>query len=52
MPTIWIQSSALLLACFPLYWERDRFRTRSKAIEATAAHNTTLVRAPEPEGRA
>lgn len=25
MPTIWIQSSAYLLASFPLYWERERW---------------------------
>ncbi len=52
MPTLWIQSTALLLASFPLYWERERFRARSKAIEATAARNTGLVRSPESEGRA
>jgi Glycosyltransferase family 87 len=27
MPTIWIQSSALLLASFPLYWDRARWQT-------------------------
>ena len=52
MPTIWIQSSALLLACFPLYWERERFRTRALPPEATTARNATLLRAPETEGRA
>jgi hypothetical protein len=52
MPTIWIQSTALLLASFPLYWERERFRTGARIAEATSARSTTLVRAPEPEGRA
>lgn len=27
MPTIWIQSSALLLASFPLYWDRARWQS-------------------------
>lgn len=26
MPTIWLQSSALLTACFPLWWDRARWR--------------------------
>lgn len=25
MPTIWLQSAALLTACFPLYWDRARW---------------------------
>jgi len=28
MPTPWIQSTAILTACFPLYWDRARFRRR------------------------
>ena len=52
MPTIWIQSTALLLASFPLYWERERFRTGARPLAATTARNATLVRAPEPEGNA
>lgn len=51
MPTIWIQSTALLLAVFPLYWERERFR-RARPNEVTSARGATLVRATEPEGRA
>lgn len=26
MPTIWLQSAALLTACFPLYWDRARWK--------------------------
>ena len=26
MPTIWLQSAALLTACFPLWWERGRWQ--------------------------
>lgn len=26
MPTIWLQSAAILTACFPLYWDRARWR--------------------------
>jgi hypothetical protein len=36
MPTIWIQSSALLLASFPLYWDRARWQTK-RAEPAPAA---------------
>ena len=25
MPTIWLQSAALLTACFPLWWDRARW---------------------------
>lgn len=50
MPTIWLQSTALLLACFPLYWERERFRRA--ASDAAAVRQTPLVRATEPGGHA
>jgi len=50
MPTIWLQSSAVLLASFPLYWERDRFRSRARTGAPTS--QATLIRATEPEGRA
>jgi hypothetical protein len=36
MPTIWIQSSALLLASFPLYWERARWQTKPAQSAPTA----------------
>jgi hypothetical protein len=52
MPTIWLQSSALLLASFPLYWERERFKTGARVTAGTPARTATLVRATEPEGRA
>jgi hypothetical protein len=52
MPTIWLQSSALLLACFPLYWERERFQTGARMTEEAPARTATFVRATEPEGRA
>lgn len=51
MPTIWIQSTALLLASFPLYWERDRFRTRTRATMASM-RPTTIVSATQSEGHA
>jgi hypothetical protein len=31
MPTIWIQSTALLLASFPLYWDRTRWQVDGRA---------------------
>jgi hypothetical protein len=37
MPTIWIQSSALLLACFPLYWQRARWQRTNTDGAATSA---------------
>ena len=36
MPTIWLQSSAVLLASFPLYWDRARWQTK-RAESAQAA---------------
>jgi hypothetical protein len=51
MPTIWLQSTAVLLASFPLYWERDRFRSRAGAEPATAP-GPSVVRPAESGGRA
>lgn len=36
MPTIWIQSSALLLASFPLYWDRARWQRPAPRAAAAA----------------
>ena len=52
MPIWWLQGTAILTACFPLYWERERFRTGARTAAATSARNATLLRATEPEGRA
>ena len=35
MPTIWFQSSALLLASFPLYWDRARWQVKRPEPAAT-----------------
>jgi hypothetical protein len=51
MPTIWLQSSALLAACFPLYWERERFRSHPDRAGARA-RQPGLVRATESGGHA
>jgi len=37
MPTIWIQSSALLLASFPLYWDRARWQIARRPPPGIAA---------------
>jgi hypothetical protein len=34
MPTIWLQSAALLTACFPLWWERARWQRREAPASA------------------
>ena len=49
MPTIWLQSLALLTASFPLYWDRARWK-RAAAPESVemapaAAHSPDIVRA-------
>jgi hypothetical protein len=33
MPTIWLQSAALLTACFPLWWDRARWQRPRAAME-------------------
>jgi len=42
MPTIWLQSSALLTACFPLWWDRARWQRTPAADPAPPADT------PEP----
>jgi Glycosyltransferase family 87 len=51
MPTVWLQSTAILTACFPLYWERERFQTRARATRSSV-QPTTIVGATQSEGHA
>ena len=51
LPIWWLQGTAILTACFPLYWERERFRTRASAM-APSMRAATLARPTESEGHA
>ena len=37
LPILWLQGLAILTACFPLWWERDRWRLPAKSAELPAA---------------
>ena len=37
MPTIWLQSAALLTACFPLWWDRARWQRDDRAAATAPA---------------
>jgi hypothetical protein len=50
LPILWLQGLAILTASFPLYWERERFR--SAARETGQARQTPLVHAAGSGGRA
>ena len=59
LPIWWIQGTAILTASFPLYWERERFRSAAGAATAGARNATAALEAPphllpatKPEGRA
>jgi hypothetical protein len=52
MPTIWIQSSALLLAAFPLYWDRARFESPKRASAIAQVAQPSVRPAMKSEGRA
>jgi hypothetical protein len=41
MPTIWLQSTALLAACFPLYWERARWQRAPLAQQPASGRSMT-----------
>jgi Glycosyltransferase family 87 len=52
LPIWWLQGTAILTACFPLYWERERFRTPIPVAEVPSARTAPIVRTTESEGRA
>ena len=47
MPTIWIQSFALLLAAWPLAWDRALIEHRSRAAQKSSSDGVASIRPPE-----
>lgn len=52
LPIWWLQGTAILTACFPLYWERERFRTQTTASVTAPVRAAALARPTESEGGA
>lgn len=46
MPTIWLQSTALLTACFPLWWDRARWQRARAESEPDPATSAAAPAAP------
>jgi len=57
LPIWWIQGTAILTASFPLYWERERFRSGAwvatpRTADSPTAPQPARVSAAKPEARA